>query len=383
MKIILLSTFYKPSVGGVERQVEEIFLNLKKRNIDVQVYTTDASHGSSNRLKKTEKEHSVKRFSYLFGFGYFFRFSPLLVLNLLFADFDIIHVHNSHDAHLLPVILIKLLRRKRLVITGHNPYVVDESKRKVNLSKGVRFFDSVLRLFAFTIDSYIALLNSEKEFVSNYLKINPNKIAVIPNGIRDDYFNEVKELDSSNIFVTEYKIDKSKYKLVLGCLCRMDYVKGIQNLQQAVKENSDCLFIFAGGDGGYLKDLKELYSGCSNVVFTEKYINVEDSLSFYAFIDVFLLPSVYEPFGITIVEAMTQGKYILATSKGGAKEIIDNGFGKIIDPQNYQEWSSEIEKIKSKKEEYTVSGKKGITDSFKYKWAKVIDNLIDEYKKVL
>lgn len=382
MKIILLSTFYKPSVGGVERQVEEIFTNLTKKGVNVEVYTTDASHGSTKRLKAS-KEENVKRFRYLFGFGYFFRFSPLLVLNLLTAKFDVIHVHNSHDAHLLPVILIKLLRGKKLVITGHNPYVVDDSKRKARLSKGVKFFDSILRIFSFAVDSYIALLNSEKEFVSEYLNIKPERITVIPNGIRDDYFEQIEELDSDNIFVKEFKLNKSDYKLVLGCLCRMDYVKGIQNLLKSAQDNKDCLFIFAGGDGGYLEHLKELYKDCNNVLFTERYIDVKNSMGFYAFIDVFLLPSIYEPFGITLVEAMTQGKYIIATNKGGAPEIINNDFGTIIDPLEFNKWSEHIKEIKLNKDKYIKLGKNGIAKSFDYKWATVIDQLISEYKRVL
>lgn len=383
MKIILLSTFYKPSVGGVERQVEEIYSNLKSRGINVKVYTTDASHGSSNRLEDSENNPDVKRFKYLFGFGYFFRFAPGLIFNLLFADFDIIHVHNSHDAHILPVIFIRLLRGKKLVVTGHNPYVVDDSKRKAMLSSGVRFFDFILSLFSFGINKYIALLSSEKEYVKDYLNINSNKISIIPNGIRDDYFIQVKQLDNSNIFLNEFKLRKNDYKLVLGCLCRVDYVKGIQNLLVSVKHNPDCLFVIAGGDGGYLNTLKDMYKDYSNILFTERYIDVNESLDFYAFVDVFLLPSVYEPFGITIVEAMTQGKYIIASSNGGPKEIINSDFGEIIDPANQEEWSFAISKIKNNKKETIEKGKNAIPVSSYYKWGTVIDNLIEVYKDAL
>lgn len=383
MKVILISTFYKPSVGGVERQVEEIFINLKKRNVNVQVYTTDASHSGAKRLKKVEKEDDVKRFRYLFGFGYYFRFAPMLVLNLLFADYDVLHLHNSHDAHLLPVILIKLIRGKKLVVTGHNPYVVDDSKRSSFLGSGVKFFDFILKFFSFGINKYIALLQSEKKFISKYLNLKESKIAIIPNGIRDDYFNQIKTLDSNNVLETEFKLNKNEYKLVLGCLCRMDYVKGIQNLLVSVQNNPDCLFVIAGGDSGYLDHLKDLYKDYKNIVFTERYLNVQESLEFYAFIDIFLLPSVYEPFGITLVEAMTQGKYILATSNGGSKEVVKSDFGTILDPLEFETWSKKIKEMKENKQEFIENGRKGISASFDYKWVTVTDKLIEAYKSVL
>lgn len=382
MKVILVSTFYKPSVGGVERQVEEIYLNLKKKGIDVEVYTTDACHSGSNRLLNYEVEPFVKRFKYLLGFGYFFRFSPGLVIDLLFNKYDVIHVHNIHDAHILPIMFINIFKRGKLIVTGHNPYIVDKSKRGNNLSKGVAFFDSIIKIFSFLINGYTALLESEKNFVSKYLSLSPNKIEVIPNGIREHYYNEVRTLNSNNIFYSKYNIDKNKYKLVLGVLCRIDFVKGIQNLKKAIEDNNDCLFVIAGGDGGYLNNIKELFNSYNNVFFTDEFLNVNESLDFYSFIDIFLLPSVYEPFGITIVEAMTQGKYILASSNGGPKEIIKSDYGEILDPNNHVLWSDRVKEIKLNREFYVNKGLLGIKDSYKYKWENVINKLISVYRAV-
>lgn len=380
MKIVLLTTFYKPSVGGVERQVEEIFLNLRRRGLNVKVFTTDASHSNKDRLEMPQNEEGVFRFKYLFGFGYFFRFSLGLTFRLLTEDYDILHVHNSHDAHLVPAILITLFRQKKLVLTGHNPYVVNDKKRGTSLSFFVQVFDKVISLFSFRINRYIALLDSEKDFVKNYLDLKETQVTIIPNGIRNDYFEQVYPLDEENIFYSKYKVDRSKYSLVLGCLCRMDYVKGIQNLEQSVKDNPDCLFIFAGGDGGYLDALEEIFKNCSNVLFTKEYINVDDSIQFYSFIDIFLLPSVYEPFGITLVEAMTQGKYVLASSVGGPSEIIKKTYGEILDPFNQELWSQKIKEIKNNKSNYIEMGKNGVDDSKKYKWENVINEIIEVYK---
>lgn len=383
MKVILISTFYKPSVGGVERQVEEIYLNLKKNGVDVKVFCTDASHGSKKRLDSTIKEEDIKRFRYLFGFGYFFRFSPILLFKLLFSKFDIVHVHNSHDAHLLGAILIRLLRRKKLVLTGHNPYVVNKSKRGESLSTFVKIFDFFIKRLSFGINKYIALLNSEKDFVVSHLNLKAQKVEVISNGIRDLYFKEVNKLTENNIFIKKYNLKKDDYKLVLGAMCRMDYVKGIQNLVTAVEENPDCLFLFVGGDGGYLPKLKELYKKSKNVFFTNEFIDTDSSIDFYSFIDIFLLPSVYEPFGLTVVEAMTQGKYILATQVGGPKEIVKDGYSKIIDPDNHKEWSNQIKMLKNNKNLVTESSNKAIIDSKIYSWDNVIKKIINLYKNVL
>ncbi len=259
MKIIQLSTFYKPSVGGVERQVEEIYQHLTSNGFKVRIFTTDASHSLDKRLTISTEEEGVKRFKYLFGFGYFFRFSLSLIWNLLSEDFDLIHVHNAHDAHLLFAIIIKILRRKKLVLTGHNPFVVDKAKRGSLLSFLVSFYDLVLRLFAFGIDKYLALLQSEKEYVHKHFGIANNRIEVIPNGIRDIYFEKVKELVPDNIFVKKYNLDKKKWNLVVGCL--WEYGLRKRNSEFICSSKRQLLIVylfFAGGDGGYLENLTNL-----------------------------------------------------------------------------------------------------------------------------
>ena len=46
--------------------------------------------------------------------------------------------------------------------------------------------------------------------------------------------------------------------------------------------------------------------------------------AFYNFIDCFVLPSLFEAFGITLIEAMSCGKPVIASDTGGIPEIIDH-----------------------------------------------------------
>ena len=51
--------------------------------------------------------------------------------------------------------------------------------------------------------------------------------------------------------------------------------------------------------------------------------------------DMFILPSIFEPFGIVIVEAMTLGVSVLATSNSATGELIKSGYnGLIVDNSN-------------------------------------------------
>ena len=357
-----------------------------RKQIDVEIYTTDASHSIVGRLSNVElksadyKGLKIKRFPYFLKLGYFFRFSPILLIRLFFSSFDVIHIHNSHDAHLLGAIIIKVLRRKRLILTGHNPFIVGNEKRGDNLNSNVKFFDKVLKLFTRSVDGYVALLDSEKNFVSNYLGIPLENIKIIPNGINDIYFKGLSAQNEISGLEQDFGINRSNWDLIVGTVSRINFVKGIQNLEKAVKDNPKVLFVFAGGDGGYLLELKKLFRDSKNVILNGEYISKDKTKTFFNMIDLFLLPSIYEPFGITLVEALTQGKYVLSTNVGGPTEILNSETGELISPNDQNKWSERISYFANNKEILSKNSAKAIELSKKYEWSNIIERLISLYK---
>jgi glycosyltransferase involved in cell wall biosynthesis len=383
MKVIQVSSFFHPSVGGVERQVEEIAVHLNElEDFTVEVYTTDATHGNDSRqesgrmlrLGETHRGVKVNRFRYQLPLGYFFRFSIGLTWKLLRADYDALHIHNIHDAHVLPAILIKIIRRKKLLITGHNPYTVTSEKRGGLLHWCVGLYEFVFRLFAFGVDKYIALLESEKQVVMRRFRWKDSKVVVVPNGIQEIYYAQTGDAER---FYAEWNIRPEKWDLIVGAACRLNYVKGLQNLKQAADKLQNVLFVFVGGDAGYYENLKRIYRDNLNVVFTEQYIPANEMIDFYSAIDLFVLPSVYEPFGMTIVEAMAQGRPVLATNKGGPKEVLPEQVGDLLDPGDQLAWLRKLEYYTQHKAELREKGEKAKQVATKYQWDRVISSLVD------
>jgi glycosyltransferase involved in cell wall biosynthesis len=383
MKIIQLCTFFHPSVGGVERQIEEIAARLPESGYDVEVFTTNANHDGSRRQKGRENEFyrgvKINRFNVDLPLSSFYQLSFGLVKQLWNAEFDVLHVHNSHDAHLLPAMFVCLWRKKKLILTGHNPYVVDGSKRNPVLQFFVWGHDVVMKIFNRAISSYIALLPSEKVTVTKKLGIAAEKVAVIPNGIQDEYYTEKGDAEK---FLQKWQIKREKWKLVVGLACRMNFVKGVQNLRQAVAESPKVLFVFAGADDGYLSTLRKIYAKYDNVLFTNRYLSTSEMLDFYAALDVFLLPSMYEPFGLTVVEAMAQGKPVLATSAGGPLEIISASAGQVLDPRDQAAWKDAIRGYIDNPEILEAQSAAAVQRAGQYTWSKVIRQIDELYKQL-
>ncbi|MFB6215668.1 MAG: glycosyltransferase family 4 protein, partial [Candidatus Aenigmatarchaeota archaeon] len=137
------------------------------------------------------------------------------------------------------------------------------------------------------------------------------------------------------------------------------------------------------GRGGYRKELIEL----RNRLGMEEDVNflgfVEDSVRYLNAADVSVVPSLFEPFGLTAIEAMACGVPVVASNIGGLKEIIldgDDGF--LFDDEGDM-----VEKINLLLEREDVREEMGNkarkTAEMRFSWETIAKKTEDVYRKVI
>jgi glycogen synthase len=246
---------------------------------------------------------------------------------------DIIHAHDwmAYEAGLEA----KKVSGKPLVIHVHatefdrtggspNQYVYDIERKGMHLS-----------------DRIIAVSNFTKNKIIQHYDISPDKIEVVHNAVE---FND-------NKFNKDFRIkDKDKVVLFLG---RITIQKGpdyfVYAAKKALEIDPNIKFIMAGsGDMEVSMIEKAAEMGISDRFLFTGFLRGKDIDRAYQMADLYVMPSVSEPFGITPLEAMRNDTPVIISKQSGVSEVIDHCLkvdfwdidqlvNKIIGVLNYQE----------------------------------------------
>jgi glycosyltransferase involved in cell wall biosynthesis len=176
----------------------------------------------------------------------------------------------------------------------------------------------------------IALTSSE---VNQYIKVgaDKNKIFIVPNGIDIAEFND---LPTKKEFRIQYGInDDEKIILFVG---RIHKIKGLDLLIDVMVDISlqlrNCRLVIAGPDDGYLSLIKSQIENLGiedKVLFTGPLYGI-DKICAYAAANVYVQPSLYELFPISVLEAIVCGVPVVLTDKCCNSDIVKDGLGIVV-----------------------------------------------------
>jgi len=189
----------------------------------------------------------------------------------------------------------------------------------------------------------IAISREVKEHLVSDLKLDEKKICVINNGIDTGKFGDFsrREVARGNLGAGD--------SLVAGIIARLSDVKGHIFLLRAmalIRENFPNAKLLIIGEGktknALLKEIDNLGIK-DNVLLIPEAKNTQEMLSA---MDVFVMPSLQEGLGLSLMEAMAQGLAVVGSSVGGIKSLIrDNENGLLIEPADTGGLSQAIIKL--------------------------------------
>ena len=310
MKIVHVAPFYAPVIGGVEEVVKRVSEHMVRRGYDVYVVTYNRlRHGDVGSLPRYEIINGVHvvrlRSDFIWSHGSYSSELPVVIREL---KPDVVHVHAWRHPHIFQIARLKSSLKFKAFLHGHAPF-----HRFSQLDIVSWFYHHLVDLFNVKFlnlyDIYIALTPYEAEKIS-YLGFDRDRVVVIPNGVEEDKCN------INNAVRNEYQI------LYLGRISRSKNLKLlIKSMEYVNKEVKDPELVLAGPDEGMIKDLT-VYAKEKNLKI--RYLGVvseDEKHKLYLQSYVHALPSLYEPFGITLLEAARHGLPSIITGFGGQQYV--------------------------------------------------------------
>jgi len=202
-----------------------------------------------------------------------------------------------------------------------------EFSEKMTLLLGP-FLESLEHLYYVKNQYYITVSKFSKSRLVEEKKVKPENITFIYNGVDPTKFSSKRRKEAKKHFPMLADIEAPKVLY----LSRFIEKKGISILLKAISsilKREDVHFIFAGP--GKKPDFDKYGIPQQNYTFLG-YINHEETPFLYALSDIFVLPSLYENFPISILEAMASEAAVVSTNVGGIPEMIASGYNGILIP---------------------------------------------------
>ncbi len=227
-------------------------------------------------------------------------------------EIDILHCHLFRSQ--VFGLFMKLLWFKKLKLVYHEHGEVFQKHLLYN------FFILLARFF---VNGYIAVSQVTKEKIMQVARVSAVQIKVIYNFIRS---NGSTIMQGATSIIDKEKLTRPGLKeFVIGFAGRLSSEKGCKYLLDVLPSLSFNYRVLIAGDGPLRESLSDIVRGLrlENRVTFLGY--VEDMTSFFAAIDLLVVPSIFESFGLSAIEAQSASVPVLSSDVGGLIEILNDG----------------------------------------------------------
>jgi glycosyltransferase involved in cell wall biosynthesis len=367
MKVVHVTPFYAPVVGGVEEVVKRVAEYLAMRGYDVYVITYNrlrqGGAGSLPRYENINGVHVIRlRPDFTWSHGSYSSELPTVLREL---RPDIVHVHVWRHPHVFQVAKLKRRLGFKAVLHGHAPF---HKLSQLGLATWLyhKLIDRVVKKVIKLYDVYVALTPYEEYLISHWFKVQKEKIVIIPNGIDIPHLNSIinRNMEARfNKILYLGRISQDKNLLLL-----------VKALLYIVKEVKDVQLLLVGPDEGELGRILN-YANAKGVSHAIRYLGAMYGIKkfeFYASSAVFALPSLYEAFGITLLEAFSVGTPSVITGYGGQLYVAPPGVVSLWAKPEPKRFAYAIKTLLTDKTLWKKLSENALIWAKRFEWSKIL-----------
>ena len=245
------------------------------------------------------------------------------------------------------------------------------------------FFDRNIHFWKFKkaceqADLVIAISEQTKSDIIQFLKIPAEKIRVVYQGCHQTF----KEKKPSEFLLET----RAKFNLPERFILNVGTIEPRKNLLNIVKSilDTDINLIVIGKKTKYFKKVEQLIirNDLQNRVYFLENVEMEELSAIYQLAEIFVYPSLFEGFGIPVIEALFSKTSVITSNSSSLPEAGGEN-SLYVNPENIEDLKSKILFLWNNRSERNRLEEKGFDFVQKFIDEKIAKNLISVYEEVL
>jgi glycosyltransferase involved in cell wall biosynthesis len=361
----MVTPYYPPSVGGIERFVARLSENLKSRGIGVRVLT--GTH--FGRVAQGDGVVQIPTRLTIMG-------NPLipgLVDAIGEEECDVVHAHDEHAFTSNTVAYARARNKRPFLLHCHGSYTGGSPLWRLFV------YTYMKTLGSYTLtrsDLSVALSPSEAEILKRF---GGRNIRIIPNAVDP---SELHTKADPSLFRSRRQVGGRKLVLFVGRLIRVKGVHLLPRIASLFNSTSEDVCFAVVGDGPMREALKRSSKrmGLRNMIITGR-VSQEELSSAYAAADVVLAPSQSEGMPAVVLEALIFRKPVVATRLPTLVDYFAQTC-RFVEPGDIQGYARAVrETLKNPPPESALTEVERLVTA-RFNWARVTDEIVNAYREL-
>ena len=226
-------------------------------------------------------------------------------------------------------------------------------------------------------DHIIAVSESIKNDLIKYLGARESKLTVVHEGVTPDFHHRPAE--EQRAVRARYDL-KRDFVLFVGAISRRKNVATLLRAFAAVARKTDLDLVLVGrpsfGYEGEMAPLQEL-----NIADRVRHIGFqsEDLPALYSAATVFAFPSLYEGFGLPLLEAMACGTPVVASKTSSIPEVVGQA-GLLVPPTDHEQLAEAIIRVVEDRALRERLSRAGLERAREFTWERAARQTLEVYR---
>jgi glycosyltransferase involved in cell wall biosynthesis len=283
------------------------------------------------------------------------------------------------DLLFVPSVVKPLCTPCKTVSTIHDltPFMVPEKYGRLRT-----FYVKLMTVLSARMSArVITVSRASKRDIVSLLRIRSTDVSVVYLGVSGRFLR--RRSDTVTEGVAGESSPDGKYVLFVGTLEPGKNVPRLIHAFELLRDNHPCKLLLVGRKGWLCDDVEATVAGSrwkSDIVMTG-YVEEDQLVALYRNAELFIYPSLYEGFGLPVLEAMACGTPVVASNTSSLPEVVE-GAGVLVDPYSIDEMAEAMVNVITKEGLRTSLVEHGLKRASNFSWLKTAQRTLEVFELV-